>query len=83
MFYGGEPLLNMSFIEQIIEVVSQLNIGKEMEVSYLMTTNATLIHKYLPFLVENKFRLMISLDGNEENHSYRFFVKTRKTLFRK
>lgn len=38
-----------------------------------MTTNATLIHKHIDFLVKNKFRLLISLDGNKENNSYRIF----------
>jgi uncharacterized protein len=80
-FYGGEPLLNVNSIRQIVEVSHQLKSEKEMEIDFLMTTNATLIHKYIHFLVENKFKLMISLDGNEENHSYRFFCKNNKNSF--
>lgn len=82
-FYGGEPLLNMKFIKSIVEVSHQLNVGRDKEINYLMTTNATLIHKYIDFLVEYKFNIMISLDGNEENHSYRVLKKNKKSSFSK
>jgi uncharacterized protein len=82
-FYGGEPLLNINFIKQIIEFANQLNNEEKMVIGYSMTTNATLIHKYVDFLVENKFRLLISLDGNEVNHSYRVFNNSKKNSFQK
>jgi uncharacterized protein len=82
-FYGGEPLFNGKFIMQIIDVINRLKSEKEMEVEYNITTNATLIHKYIHFLVENKFELLISLDGNEKNHSYRFFKANRENSFGK
>jgi uncharacterized protein len=82
-FHGGEPLFNGNFIKQIVEVVNQLKSEKDMEIVYNMTTNATLLHKYIHFLVENKFQLLISLDGNEVNHSYRFFRENKKNSFRK
>ena len=80
-FYEGEPLLNIKFIKKIIEVVNQLKSKKEIGISYAMTTNATLIHKYIDFLVANKFMLLISLDGNEANHSYRVFRKNNQNSF--
>jgi uncharacterized protein len=76
-FHGGEPLFNGNFIRQIVEVVNQLKSVKEMDIIYSMTTNATLLH----ILVENKFQLLISLDGNEVNHSYRFFRESKKKSF--
>ena len=82
-FYGGEPLLNMNFIQQIVEVSKQLNAEKEFELEYSMTTNATLIHKCIDFLCANQFHLLISLDGNEANHSYRIFSKNKKNSFQK
>ncbi len=82
-FYGGEALLNMNFIKRIVCVADQLNTEKGMELEYTMTTNATLTHKYIDFLTANKFRLLISLDGNEENHSYRLFNKNKKNSFQK
>lgn len=82
-FYGGEPLLNGSFIQQIVATVNELKSKKEIDVEYNLTTNATLLHKYIPFLAENNFHLLISLDGNERNHSYRSFVKSKKQSFKK
>jgi uncharacterized protein len=73
-FYGGEPLLNIKFIKQVVNIIPQLNVEKQIDIIYLMTTNATLLYRHIDFLVENKFKLLISLDGNEENHSYRIFV---------
>lgn len=82
-FYGGEPLLNMTFIKQIIEFANLLNIQQKVDIEYSTTTNATLIHKYIDFLVENNFKILISLDGDEKNHSYRVFVKDNKNSFHK
>lgn len=70
-FYGGEPLVNFEFVKDIVEYVNELNRYKSINVVYSMTTNAVLIDKYIDFLVDNKFEILISLDGNEKNHSYR------------
>ena len=82
-FYGGEALLNMTFIKRIVEVANQLNAEKMFNLQYSMTTNATMIHQHIDFLVANKFTLLISLDGNEENHSYRLFNDNKRSSFRK
>jgi uncharacterized protein len=82
-FYGGEALLNMNFVKRIVEVANQLNAKKELILEYSMTTNATLLHKNIDFLVANEFRLLVSLDGNEENHSYRVFRKNKNNSFDK
>lgn len=39
--------------------------------SYSMTTNGLLLHKYMDYLAEHKFNILISLDGDEYNTSYR------------
>jgi uncharacterized protein len=67
-FYGGEPLLNMKLIKQIINYLDNLYFSK---VTFGMTTNAMLLDKHMDFLVEKKFQLVISLDGNEAGQSYR------------
>ncbi len=82
-FYGGEALLNMGFIKRIVEVTKRLNAEKGLDLVYSITTNATLLHKHIDFLASNKFRLLISLDGNKENHSYRGFSKNKKNSFHK
>lgn len=69
-FYGGEPLMNMPFIEQVIDYLEKLPyVGKLFK--YGMTTNAMLLDRYMDFLVEKKFQLFISLDGDEKGQSYR------------
>ena len=67
-FYGGEPLLNTEFIRQVIEYLNNPQFPK---VNFSMTTNGVLLDKYMSFLVNNKFRLLISFDGNETGNSYR------------
>lgn len=69
-FYGGEPLLNMGFIHKVVDYIKKLNCTTRL-FSFSMTTNAMLLHKYMDFLVENEFNILISLDGNEENTGYR------------
>lgn len=69
-FYGGEPLLNMKLIKQII---SYLENKSEIKISfdYNMTTNAILLDRYMDFIVEKGIRLLISLDGDKYGSSYR------------
>ena len=69
-FYGGEPLLNMSFIQKVVGYVEQLNIPSKKFI-FSMTTNAMLLDRHIDYLVEKDFRMLLSLDGNEKNHSYR------------
>lgn len=70
-FYGGEPLINMPFICTVVDFIeNKLNCNTRSFI-FSMTTNGVLLHKYIDFLVEHKFNLLISLDGNEENNMYR------------
>lgn len=78
-FYGGEPLLNIPFIEQVIEYIESLPFAGR-KIHYNMTTNAMLLDKYMDFLVDKKFHLLISLDGDEEGHSYRIDVSGKNSF---
>ncbi len=69
-FYGGEPLLYFPFIREIVDHACQLNMVHN-RFCFNMTTNGLLLEKYMDFLVEHNFLLLISLDGNEYNNSYR------------
>lgn len=73
-FYGGEPLMNFSLIKQIVEYVSEHSF-QHIEFIYNMTTNAMLLDKCQDFLQEHKFRLLISLDGTEEDDCHRITPK--------
>lgn len=70
-FYGGEPLLNFEFIEKIVDYVKNKIDCPNHVFTYSMTTNAILLDRYMDFLKEYDFSILISLDGNEENDAYR------------
>lgn len=60
----------MPFIRQVIDYVESLHIANH-TIEYSMTSNAMLLDKYMDYLAEKKFHLLISLDGNKWNNSYR------------
>lgn len=69
-FYGGEPLINVKLIKEIIAYAESLKItGKKFH--YGMTTNGLLLDKHMDYIADKEFNLLISLDGNELDHSYR------------
>jgi uncharacterized protein len=78
-FYGGEPLLNFNFIQN---VVSYLNNTKTLNgrIIFSMTTNAILLKKYIDFFVDNSFQILISIDGNRSNNSHRIFPNGRESF---
>lgn len=69
-FYGGEPLLNFPFIQEIIEYIERKQC-RTRTFSFNMTTNALLLERYVEYLVEKDVKLLISLDGDEEGTLYR------------
>ena len=80
-FYGGEPLMNFGLIRETVSYCNNLNIPNR-DFLFTMTTNATLIDKHIDFLVENKFKITISIDGDEYGNSYRVFHNSTSS-FRK
>ncbi len=68
-FYGGEPLLNMRFVKDMVSYVELCGIPRD--VTYTMTTNAVLLDRYMDYLVEKDFQVLISLDGDAESDSFR------------
>lgn len=69
-FYGGEPLLNMRLIKQIVSYIESLNL-KDLKIKYGMTTNGMLLDKYYEYLSGHNFSLLVSLDGDRKGSSYR------------
>lgn len=69
-FYGGEPLLNMPFIERVVERLKK-QVSKSRYFTFSMTTNALLLHRHIDYLVENRFHILVSLDGAREGNGYR------------
>ena len=69
-FYGGEPLLNMDLIKEVISY-SKSKISQCRNVRFSMTTNGILIDKYLDYIVKNDILLLVSLDGDRQGNSFR------------
>lgn len=72
-FYGGEPLLNMPFIQSMVEFVYANLIPNGYNITFTMTTNGLLLKRNIDFLVKYNFKVMVSLDGNQYNNSYRVY----------
>jgi len=70
-FFGGEPLLNFGVLAATTDYVDNKaeELGKQ--VSYSITTNATLVNKKVrDFLVAHpKISLLLSVDGGQEIHN--------------
>jgi len=66
-FYGGEPLLNFELIKFSVEYSRKL--FNKYNVEYTLTTNGTILsNEIASFLIENNFKVFISLDGPREEH---------------
>lgn len=66
-FYGGEPLINFALIKKVVDYVKHT--FPEFEVDYHITTNGFLMDTTISdFLYNNEFYILLSLDGNKENH---------------
>lgn len=79
-FYGGEPLLNIDAIREIVDHAKSFT-GSREKFYFKITTNGTLLHKHLDYLVENNFYIAVSLDGGENNNAHRVF-KNGKPSYR-
>lgn len=75
-FYGGEPLTDLPLLQDAVETARRRTPGR---FKLRLTTNATLLTEAIcRFLIENDFRLHISLDGPRSVHDrYRVFPDGR------
>lgn len=72
-FYGGEPLLELPLIRDIMDYAEGLLIRKELnekfKFRYRMTTNGYLLKsEVIDFLVERDVLIDVSLDGSQDEH---------------
>ncbi len=65
-FYGGEPLLALKLLHQIVPYIKE---HAPCEIVFNISTNATLLDREAAeFLIQNGFNIAYSLDGPEVEH---------------
>lgn len=78
-FYGGEPLLNFKLIKDTVDYAKS-KLSKK--ISFTITTNGLLLNdEIIDFLFENRFSILISLDGPFEIHDFYRKDKSGKGTF--
>jgi len=69
VFFGGEPLSNVTLIKEVVGYAEAMTSRAEMDVDFSMTTNATLL---TPALIEyfdaHRFGISVSMDGPKATH---------------
>lgn len=81
-FHGGEPLLNKEAIVFFVKNIDDVFQGRE--ISYGITTNASLLDEKFSFFLANKFKynLSVSIDGKSYTHDkYRRYSNGGSTYF--
>lgn len=78
-FYGGEPLMNFYFIENVVNYVCKCKLESNY-IDFSITTNGTLLDKYIDFLVKWNFNLFISLDGDKRHNSFRVYLNEKESF---
>jgi uncharacterized protein len=69
-FGGGEPLLCMDLIKNVMDYAETVCQKNGIGISYGLITNATLMTKEIAqFLYNNKARVGVSLDGTRQTHN--------------
>ena len=81
-FYGGEPLMNMPFIEAIVDYVQNKLYASNRYFMFSLPTNGILLDKCMDFFATHRFNLLISLDGNAEHDAYRVDHKGNESFER-
>lgn len=68
-FQGGEPLLNFSIVQFIVDYGKKLSKKKKKNVNFRLVTNLTLMdEEKLKYFIKNNVYLNSSLDGPKEVH---------------
>jgi len=63
VFFGGEPLMNFSLVKEVVEYCNQ----KNKKILYSIVTNGTLLNEEkILFMKDNKFKVILSVDGGDK-----------------
>ncbi|WP_328801493.1 radical SAM protein [Paenibacillus sp. LX16] len=81
-FFGGEPLLNIEVIKEVVAYTKLKQEKSNKRVTYSMTTNGTLISKEIEnFLLDHHISIQISLDGDQMTHDFNRYYQNRKGTY--
>jgi uncharacterized protein len=68
--FGGEPLLNLDLIKQIVPYAKKQAKEREIDITFGMTTNGTLLSgEALVYIMKEDIGVMVSLDGDATTHN--------------
>lgn len=71
-FFGGEPLLALDLIKDIIEYTQDI----DRDIQFAMTTNGTLINdEVIEMISKHKISTIISIDGDEHSNNINRYYK--------
>lgn len=80
IFTGGEPLVNFDIIRCIVDHVKQ----NHQKINFQIKTNGTLINEEIQdFLIDNNFKIQISLDGCRRAHNYHRRYRDKEDTYSK
>jgi uncharacterized protein len=69
LFFGGEPLLNVPFLEEAIQYLKSVESEGRTKFSYSLTTNGTVLSdKIIDIILQNNMSVVVSIDGEKEVH---------------
>lgn len=81
-FLGGEPLMNFELIKKVIEYCGEKSKETGKQFAYTITTNGTLLTKEKEeFLIANKVKLQISIDGTKKAHDSMRYFENKKPSY--
>ncbi len=79
-FYGGEPLLNFSLIKRLVKYIKSIYSD---EIQFTITTNGSLLNKnIINYLIKNDFSILVSLDGDKNEHNRKRKYKNNQGTFK-
>ncbi|PUB87699.1 MAG: hypothetical protein DBP02_00740 [gamma proteobacterium symbiont of Ctena orbiculata] len=69
LFFGGEPLLNISFLTEAIGSLKKIEAEGKTKFSFSLTTNGTILSdKILDLILQYDISIVISIDGSQDVH---------------
>jgi radical SAM protein with 4Fe4S-binding SPASM domain len=79
IFFGGEPLLNLSTIKFTINYFKENH--PQRQITYSITTNGTIMNnEIIQLLKENNFAILLSLDGPDNEFNLRKFKDGKSSV---